>query len=101
MRMGVTEPCHAMAFVGYDKEEGGEGRGRTTARWLVENSWGDVNGKGGRLVMGSSWFDDFVVHVAVRRAFLGRKAQRTAERGTTAELLWPWEAGGAAVNGFS
>ena len=62
---------HAMAFTGYNLDA----KGRPIS-WQVENSWGysenDVPGHDGFLYMSHSWFQKYVIQIAVHRKLLSR-----------------------------
>jgi bleomycin hydrolase len=76
-------PGHNMVFTGLDLVDG------KPAKWLVENSWGDKNGKKGYYTMLDGWFDNYVQVVVVPRAFVAKDILDTF--GTPAEVLPPWD----------
>jgi bleomycin hydrolase len=59
LRYGETVMTHAMVFTAYD------GPCDHPTKWRVENSYAQLNGDNGYMVMTDSWFDEYNFQVAV------------------------------------
>lgn len=77
-------PNHAMAFTGVDIKD------KKPVKWLVENSWGDKNGKNGYFVMYDDWFDAYVLNVVINKKYIDKDILKVLE--TEPTVLEEWEA---------
>lgn len=95
MKMDYYEvaPTHAMALVGVDFTEYTNANNPIPIAWRVENSWGEDCGAKGYYTMADSWFDEYVISIAVpwrslnpelREKVASAKAQKPM-------ILAPWE----------
>jgi bleomycin hydrolase len=78
-----SSPNHNMVFTGIDIADG------KPVKWLVENSWGDKNGRKGYFTMLDGWFDRYVDVVVVPKSFVAKELLDVF--GTPAEVLPPWD----------
>ncbi|KAF9425271.1 hypothetical protein BGZ94_007681 [Podila epigama] len=60
---GESLMTHAMVFTGVHVDKNGK-----SVRWRVENSWGEVGGDKGYLVMSDEWFSEFVYQIVLDKA---------------------------------
>ena len=65
---GITLANHAMTFVGYHNT-----KTNIYERWKIENSHGTFANNNGFITMTDSWFDDYVICVAVHKNTLSPK----------------------------
>ncbi len=62
-----TTANHAMVFVGVDVKE------NRPVKWMVENSWGTEKGDGGYWTMYSTWFDNYVYNIIVKKKYVPKE----------------------------
>ena len=55
---------HAMTLVAVDIKDG------KTAKWMVENSWGEKTGHNGFIIMTDEWFDEYMFRLVVDRKYV-------------------------------
>ncbi|TQC51289.1 biotin transporter BioY [Mycoplasmopsis mucosicanis] len=65
LNLKMSQPTHAMAFVGVDLDENNQ-----PIKWEIENSWGEENGTKGYFSMSDDWFSEYVYSVIVAPEFL-------------------------------
>lgn len=67
---------HAMALMGVDLNDAGEPR-----KWLVENSWGDEEGKGkeGLWTIFDDWFDEHVYTLIAHKRYVAEETLKLFE----------------------
>lgn len=82
---------HAMLFTGVDVADG------SPRKWRVENSWGAEMADQGFWTMNTSWFDEFVFEIAVRRDHLTAELQEAAHMEPI--VLPAWDPMGALAEG--
>jgi bleomycin hydrolase len=73
---------HDMVFVGVDLVDG------KPVKWKVENSWGNEKGKDGYWHLYDSWFDKYVYHLVIRKAYLPTKTLQLFEESPTTLPMW-------------
>jgi len=76
-------PNHAMVLTGVDMDGG------TPVKWLVENSWGDEQGKKGYWAMGDEWFDEYVYGAILHTKYVPKKVLDILK--TDPIILPPWD----------
>lgn len=86
-------PTHAMALVGVDFTENTNANGSTPIAWRVENSWGEDYGTKGYYTMADSWFDEYVISIAVPWRSLNPELREKVASAKAQEptVLTPWE----------
>lgn len=78
----ITELSHAMVIKGYTVGN------KKVMNWLVENSWGDSTGKNGNFKMSDSWFDDFVMMIAIKKKYVPKSILKVLKK--KPKLLPSW-----------
>jgi bleomycin hydrolase len=78
----ITQPVHAMIFVGCQKEN------KKYLRWKVENSHGIDNKFKGFLVMSDSFFDDYMMIALVHKNTLPTELRTIYEKRKDSEIKW-------------
>ena len=82
-------PNHAMMLAGCQKEKDGK-----YSRWKVENSHGEKTNNQGFLVMSDTWFEDYVICIAVPKSCLPEKLRGALKSSpslkTTKVKYLPW-----------
>ena len=73
-----------------DKRNAG---GRKVTRWKVENSWGKDSGQDGFLVMGDTWFDEYLFQVVLPKDMVSAEVLAVLEQDPV--VLPPWDPMGA------
>ena len=73
---------HDMVFVGVDLVDG------KPVKWKVENSWGKDKGKDGYWHLYDSWFDKYVYHLVIRKAYLPAKTLQLLDEAPTTLPMW-------------
>ncbi len=89
-----TSGCHAMVFMGYNKEHKGK-----VLNFQVENSWGyldnETPGQDGFFCATADWFENNVMEVVIHKNFLSRKISKCLEQKPI--VLDPWSAAAPAL----
>ena len=78
----ITQPVHAMIFVGCQKEN------NKYLRWKVENSHGDDNKFKGFLVMSDSFFDDYMMIAFVHKNTLSKELRDMYNAKKESDIKW-------------
>ncbi|EOL48741.1 aminopeptidase C [Enterococcus phoeniculicola] len=84
---GESLMTHAMVLTGVDIIDG------KSAKWKVENSWGDKVGDKGFFVMSDAWMDEYTYQIVVRKDLLSPEQLAAFEEAP--KLLAPWDPMGA------
>lgn len=84
---GESLMTHAMVLTGVDIIDG------KSAKWKVENSWGDKVGDKGFFVASDAWMDEYTYQIVVRKDFLS--AEQQAAFAAEPTVLAPWDPMGA------
>ena len=80
----ASASSHAMTLTGVDLDAAGKSK-----KWLIENSWGEVSGHNGFLVMTDEWFDEYIFRLVVEKRYVPAKLQKLFQQ--KAEELPAWD----------
>ena len=83
LEYGDSLMTHAMLFTGVDIKN------NKSAKWRVENSWGDKGGDKGYFLMTDKWFDEYMYEVVVDKKYLPKNILSIFEKDP--EYLNPWD----------
>ena len=83
LEYGDSLMTHAMVFTGVDIVKG------KSAKWRVENSWGEKGGNKGYYLMSDKWFDQYNYEVVVDKQYLPIRILEIFSREPVA--LDPWD----------
>lgn len=84
---GESMMTHAMVLTGVDVING------ESAKWKVENSWGEKVGEKGYFVMSDDWMSEYAYQIVVRKEFLSPEQRAAFE--AEPKVLAPWDPMGA------
>lgn len=80
---GHSQMTHAMLITGVHEQN------KKPVRWKVENSWGKERGRDGFLVMGDSWFDEYVFQTVVPKKMVSKELLKLLKKDPV--VLDPWD----------
>jgi len=82
-RFHAAASNHAMTLMGVDLD-----KENNPKKWLVENSWGDEQGKDGWWTLHDSWFDEHVYTVIVHRRHVPEETLKHFDEEATELPAW-------------
>ncbi|MCB5951592.1 C1 family peptidase [Enterococcus sp. BWT-B8] len=84
---GESLMTHAMVLTGVDVIDG------KSAKWKVENSWGEKIGNKGFFVMSDAWMDEYTYQIVIRKDILTNELLKAWNE--EPKMLAPWDPMGA------
>lgn len=89
---GESMMTHAMVLTGVDVING------ESAKWKIENSWGEKVGEKGYFVMSDDWMSEYTYQIVVRKEFLSPEQRAAFE--AEPKVLAPWDPMGALAKKY-